>query len=933
MALGCSGGSENTEKTRGALDANAAIVVRQIYGGGSNANAPYAYDFIELFNRSGATVSLSGWSLQYASATGTGHFGATASQLTELPNIVLEPGQSFLVQEAGSGTVGSSLPTPDFIDPTPINLSASAGKVVLVRTPISLGCNGSTATCSAEADALIVDLVGYGTANYAEGQAAVATDNSHSLVRESGGCNDSNLNANDFSLSAPNPRNSQEALAPCQPNGGAGGSGGTGSGTVGGATSGGTTSAVGGTTTHSTEPGPIRISDIQGRAHRSPLEGTVVSRVPGVVTVVRSDGFFMQSMTSDADPATSEGVFVFTSSKPRVLPKDSVLVTGTVSEYRPGCNNCGASSSSYSNLSTTEIARPTEITVIGQEASLPPFTNIGQSGRVPPTEVIDKDGVADVESPQANFNPIRDGIDFYESLEGMLVEVNDAVVVGPTNSFGELPVIADSGSYATSRSSRGGVIVKENDFNPERIILDSDVMPTANVGDTFTSPVEGVLEYSYGNYKVTITGSLPTLKPSDNAKESTNLGKREANEIDVASLNVENLNLKDPDEKFSKLAQIIVQNLGSPDIVTLEEVQDDSGASDDGTVAAGQTIGKLTDAIIAAGGPQYDHRSIDPENDQDGGESGGNIRVVFLFRIDGDLAFVDRAGANATTANSVVGSEGEPRLAFSPGRLEATNPAFANSRKPLAAEFQFNGQTLFVIGNHFNSKGGDTPLFGRFQPPVLSSEQQRLAQARIVADFVKSITAVDSNAKIVVLGDLNDFEFSAPVKTIEAVNMTALISTLPENERYTYVYEGNSQALDQVLVSPSLLSTLQDFDVVHVNSEFADQVSDHDPAVARFMIGDQPTKKIIPILDCVKRLGALSYVAYFGYNNPNQLSVSRPVGKKNEFVTSPTDRGQPTHFAPGEYHRAFEVPFRGGLLGWWLDDTIYVASMFSPRCP
>jgi predicted extracellular nuclease len=641
----------------------------------------------------------------------------------------------------------------------------------------------------------------------------------------------------------------------------------------------------------------------------------------------------MQSMISDADPATSEGIFVFTNSKPLVLPKDSVLVTGSVSEYRPGCNNCGASSSSYSNLSTTEITRPTEVTVIAQEASLPPVTIIGQNGRVPPTEVIDNDGVADVELPQANFNPIRDGIDFYESLEGMLVEIDDAVVVGPTNSYGELPVISDSGSFATSRSSRGGVIVKKTDFNPERIILDSDVMPIANVGDTFTNPVQGVVEYSYGNYKVTLTVSPPTLKPSGNVKETTSLGSRDVNEIDVASLNVENLDPKDSDDKFSKLAQIIVNNLGSPDIVALEEVQDDSGAIADGTVTARQTIEKLTAHIVAAGGPQYDHRSIEPENDQDGGEKGGNIRVVFLFRLDRELTFVDRPGANATTANSVGGSKGAPTLAFSPGRLEPTNPAFANSRKPLATEFRFNGQTLFVIGNHFNSKGGDAPLFGRFQPPVLSSEQQRLAQARIVADFVSSITAVDSNAKVVVLGDLNDFEFSAPVKTVEGANMTALIGTLPENERYTYVYEGNSQTLDQVLVSPSLLSTLQGFDVVHVNAEFADQVSDHDPAVARFIIGERPEKKLTPILDCVRRVGLFSYVAYFGYNNPNQLSVSRAVGKKNEFVTLPNDRGQPTQFAPGEHHRVFEVPFRGGLLGWWLDETIYVASMFSPRCP
>jgi hypothetical protein len=185
-------------------------------------------------------------------------------------------------------------------------------------------------------------------------------------------------------------------------------------------------------------------------------------------------------------------------------------------------------------------------------------------------------------------------------------------------------------------------------------------------------------------------------------------------------------------------------------------------------------------------------------------------------------------------------------LSFSPGRVDPTNTAFNASRKPLAGEFTFNGQKLFVIGNHFNSKGGDDPLFGRFQPPVLSSEIQRTQQAQIVNNFVDSILALDANAKIVVLGDLNDFSFSTPLNTLKGGVLNDLIETLPQSERYTYVFEGNSQDLDHILLSNGLFSGVFAYDVVHVNAEFADQISDHDPQVVRLTLAGSVTPTPTP---------------------------------------------------------------------------------------
>ena len=180
-------------------------------------------------------------------------------------------------------------------------------------------------------------------------------------------------------------------------------------------------------------------------------------------------------------------------------------------------------------------------------------------------------------------------------------------------------------------------------------------------------------------------------------------------------------------------------------------------------------------------------------------------------------------------------------LHFSPGRIDPTNAAFNNSRKPLAGEFRFHSSTLFVIGNHFNSKGGDNPLFGRFQPPVLASEPQRVQQAQAVNGFVDQILAENASANVIVLGDLNDFDWSTPLTTLRGSPpvLSNLYSTLPVQERYSYVFDGNSQALDHILVSPNLEGKVRSFDPVHVNAEFATRASDHDPLVARFCVEER----------------------------------------------------------------------------------------------
>jgi uncharacterized protein len=159
---------------------------------------------------------------------------------------------------------------------------------------------------------------------------------------------------------------------------------------------------------------------------------------------------------------------------------------------------------------------------------------LGLGGRIPPTENIDDDGAGNVETG-GTFDPGSDAIDFYESLEGMVLQVNDATVVGPTRSFGEITVLPDGGSWATGlRTPRGGILLGGYaDPNPERIIVDDEIlrdlapaprpgkaMPDMNVGDALTSAVVGPLDYSFSNFKIQAT-STPTFASAELVRETT----------------------------------------------------------------------------------------------------------------------------------------------------------------------------------------------------------------------------------------------------------------------------------------------------------------------------------------------------------------------------------------------------------------------------
>jgi predicted extracellular nuclease len=580
-----------------------------------------------------------------------------------------------------------------------------------------------------------------------------------------------------------------------------------------------------------TEPDFHAIYEIQGAGHSSDFAGDRVA-TRGVVTAIAGNGFYIQDAQGDGNTATSDAVFVFTGAGN--VPAEAQLgvtldVTGSVTEFQPG----GASSH---NLTLTQITGAS-VEVSAVQQTVPVAVSIGAGGYAPPTEVIDDDG-------RTVFDPAHDGVDYWESLEGMLVDIPAAVVIGPTNGFGEAYVLADNGDHATgTRSGAGGLMLSETDQQPERIQIDDDLlgslMPKLNVGAELGT-VQGVVSYNFGWYEVQATKPITVESPGTLQPETTTLtGDRD--HLTVGSINLENLDPKVEDinlvqdknpnnvdddvgsGKFDRLAQQIVSNMGSPDVVALQEVQDSDGAEITGVTSAAETARVLIESIVAQGGPRYEYVDVAPESGTSGGQPGGNIRVGFLYNPDR----VDLVEGSVKALTDPDLSDGD---------------AFAASRLPLAADFVFNGETVTLVNNHFTSKGGSSPTYGDTYPPANGGEDQREAQAAIVNAYVDGRLASDSDAKVMVVGDLNEFSWNDPLKVLRGdtdgspVLKDLADEQLTPQERWSYVFEGASQELDHMLATDRVYKTGLEFDIVHTNAGFADQVSDHDPSVARLHI-------------------------------------------------------------------------------------------------
>jgi 2',3'-cyclic-nucleotide 2'-phosphodiesterase (5'-nucleotidase family)/predicted extracellular nuclease len=547
----------------------------------------------------------------------------------------------------------------------------------------------------------------------------------------------------------------------------------------------------------------MEIAKIQGKSHVSPLVGQTVTTT-GIVTAVDERGFYLQDAEGDNSERTSDGIFVFTNSAPTVRVGDKLEVEGRIEEFTPGGEETG-------NLSITQIVAPT-ITTLSQDNELPEAVRLGREGRTPPTEIVDNDNFS-------VFDPKKDAIDFYESLEGMRVTASDAVAVSPTNEFGEIWTVTDEGERATpGLNSRGGIPLQADDTNPERIQiqLDDRILPdfeaNVKVGDRL-GDVTGVVSYNFGNYEAIATEPF-TVSDGGLQTETTNLVGTQ-NQLTVASYNVLNLDPSDS-EQISQIATQIVNNLKSPDILALQEIQDNNGATDDSVTASDRTLQALTDAIAAAGGKRYQFAEVPPADDTSGGQPGGNIRVAYLY--DPERVELDESSLKSLDVE-----------------------AFNESRDPLVADFRFNNETVTLINNHWTSRNGSTPIFGATQPFVQAGEEERNAQAEFVNRYVDGILASNPDANVIVIGDLNTFEFSPSLTKLAGEGdekvLNNLIDKASDDATYSYNFQGNSQSLDHIFATNGLYETAE-YDSVHVNADFPTQASDHDPILGRFTLAE-----------------------------------------------------------------------------------------------
>lgn len=591
----------------------------------------------------------------------------------------------------------------------------------------------------------------------------------------------------------------------------------------------------------------LQIHDIQGAGHTSPFNNQAVEGIEGIVTYsfTLSGSTYYHIQTPDElvdnDPNTSEGIILYSGRNAwPIQVGDLVSVTGKVSEYAID----GFDDRQQTDMKVTQINvrddQGGQVTVLKKGVALPQPTIIDETNL--PQQHIDSDYLA-------IFNPTVDAIDFWESLEGMRVQVGNVKATAP-QEHGDLVTVLES---AATNTLHGGVLLEQNNQNANRIQFRLEPNGPGRdfevaTGDAFNGPITGVVGYSFQNYKIYV--SLDEMKAAHtkgNAMpEKTTIVKAE-DKLTIASYNLENFsnNTKTTTaDKARKLARAFAIDMQNPDIIGVTEVQDNNGP-DAGDSKAAASYERLIQAIKDAGGVQYEYVNIDPVNNEDGGQPNANIRVGFLYNPARVTLTEGAPHGNATTAVSYENG----KLTHNPGRIEPNNEAFNSSRKPLAAQFEFQGESVIVIANHWNSKSGDTPLFGSTQPPIYGSEVQRKKIANIVHQFIADIKMKNPEANIVSVGDFNDFQFSDALKIHEGNVMTNMINRVDNADRYSYVYQGNSQVLDHILVSNNLVEQTE-IDILHINADFTDmagRASDHDPILVQIGFNTPVTWEPLPI--------------------------------------------------------------------------------------
>ena len=563
------------------------------------------------------------------------------------------------------------------------------------------------------------------------------------------------------------------------------------------------------------------IGEVQGESHQSPLVGKEV--VINNVVVTKTDegkGFYVQDKVSDNNPRTSDAVYV--ASREKVVSGDLLRVQGTVKEgymEEYSVKQGQTFKKPAGSLTVTQIINAT-ITKLGK-AELPKALNISEKM---PKDVVD--------NTPTKYNPETEALDYWESLEGMLVEVTKPKVTGPQYK-GDIYVLP--GDYKGQKLNNiGGVNLRPGVQNTEVLPVTVGNKFVAKAKDYFNENISGVVTYRNKTYKIDPT-TVPTLQDGGLKREVSKIYPAE-DKLTIASYNIENFSANNnghdetPEEKVDKIANSFIKEVHSPDIITLIEVQDNNGGVNDGTVDGVKSGEKLAQRIKRLGGPDYKYTEIAPVDGKDGGKPGANIRVAYLYNPKRVTLIGKEKGGSEEAARFVNG-----HLEKNPARIDPTSVHFEKVRKSLAAEFEFKGERIVVIANHLKSKLGDDAIYGSNQPSVENTKAKRIEEAKILNAFIKEGLRQNPNLKFVLTGDFNDFEFSDSVKTIVGNELVNLMAEHEQGDRYSYFYRGSNQSLDNILVSKNIKDKVV-FSPVHINASFMEEhgrASDHDPVVVQ----------------------------------------------------------------------------------------------------
>ena len=534
---------------------------------------------------------------------------------------------------------------------------------------------------------------------------------------------------------------------------------------------------------------------VRGDGFESPLVGETVS-TRGVVTAVNGVGLFIQPETSKTDvgrPAdtVTGGLLVRMRNTNGIRPGDVVQVQGRVHEQR--------NRDALYDRSVVELVK-------------------GKAEVVGRSEVPEAITIGGQDTPEIPADP-QEAVEYWRGLLGQRVKVPDGVAVAASNRFGDLAVVPDEWSPQNAlRTPEGGVVMPDGEWNHQVVGMKFrnhlGEMPKVAVGDRIKGG-EGVVIYRSGSFQVELT-KPPTVEaaPPRDLPVTSLVG--EPGKVTVAGVNALNMHPGEAD-RGEALAQRIVESMKNPDVIALQEIQDNDGPRKSDIVDADQTYEMLIQQIKDAGGPEYAWFDIPPVNGQDGGEPGGNIRNGFLYRPDRvDLA-----------QDSVE-------------RIGQGNPAFDSSRKSLVAEFEIEGRRLLIVNNHLASRRGSSPWTADLDTPVIGKADKRLEQAQAIRAYIDARRAADPDVDVLMIGDMNDGPSSPTVAALADGHYKDFTLDIPPEKRFDYNYRGTLQVLQPVVGSGNLDGRTE-IEMLHDSVFNGIEASDHDPVIVRIDMKNTPS--------------------------------------------------------------------------------------------